>query len=204
MKAPRPVRLGVLGSGKGSNFGVIQESFLSGSLGCQPVIVISDVENSGILVLAKSFGVPCHYVEPGPFRTRLSADAEAEVVRLLREAGVDFIVLAGFMRIIKESLLSAFPGRILNIHPSLLPSFRGLEAWQQALNAGVAETGCTVHMVDADIDTGRILGQSIVPVLPGDSAETLHARIQAAEHELYPNIIRDFAEQLTSEEKGAV
>ena len=179
-------RFGVLGSGKGSNFRALAESFRDETLGCEPVIVLSDVENAGILDLSSEFGIPGHFVSPGPFRTKMSPEAEEEIVRLLREAEVDFVVLAGFMRVIKEPLLTAFPGRILNIHPSLLPEFRGLEAWRQAVKAGVSEAGCTVHMVDAGVDTGRILGQSRVPVLSDDTAESLHARIQVAEHELYP------------------
>jgi phosphoribosylglycinamide formyltransferase-1 len=157
------------------------------------VIVLSDIENAGILDLAKEFGIPGHFVAPGPFRTKMSPESEREIVRLIEEAKVDFIVLAGFMRVIKETLLRAFPGRILNIHPSLLPAFRGLEAWRQALEAGVSEAGCTVHLVDEGVDTGTILGQSRVPILPGDTAESLHARIQVAEHELYPRIVREFA-----------
>ena len=187
------LRFGVLGSGKGSNFRALAEAFQSGTLGAQPVIVLSDVEHAGILNLAREFKIPCHFVAPGSFRTKMSSEAEEEIVRLLREAKVDFIVLAGFMRVIKEPLLQAFPGRILNIHPSLLPAFRGLEAWRQAIEAGVSEAGCTVHLVDAGVDTGAILGQSCVPVLPGDTAESLHARIQVAEHELYPRIVREFA-----------
>lgn len=187
---------GVLGSGKGSNFRALAESFKNGTLGCEPAVVISDVEDAGMLTLASEFGIPGRFVCPGPFRTKMSPEAEAEIVLLLREAGVDFVVLAGFMRVIKEPLLQAFPGRILNIHPSLLPLFRGLESWRQALEAGVSETGCTVHLVDAGVDTGEILGQSRVPVLPNDTAHSLHARIQAAEHELYPRMVRVFAERL--------
>jgi phosphoribosylglycinamide formyltransferase-1 len=187
------LRFGVLGSGKGSNFRALAEAWRAGTLGCTPVIVLSDIETAGILGLAKEFGIPRHFVAPGPFRTKMSTEAEGEIVRLLEEAKVDFVVLAGFMRVIKEPLLRAFPGRILNIHPSLLPEFRGLEAWRQALEAGVPEAGCTVHLVDEGVDTGKILGQSRVPVLPGDTAETLHARIQVAEHELYPRIVREFA-----------
>jgi phosphoribosylglycinamide formyltransferase-1 len=187
------LRFGVLGSGKGSNFRALAEAWRAGTLGCTPVIVLSDIETAGILGLAKEFGIPRHFVAPGPFRTKMSTEAEGEIVRLLEEAKVDFVVLAGFMRVIKEPLLRAFPGRILNIHPSLLPTFRGLEAWRQALEAGVPEAGCTVHLVDEGVDTGKILGQSRVPVLPGDTAETLHARIQLAEHELYPRIVREFA-----------
>jgi phosphoribosylglycinamide formyltransferase-1 len=186
-------RFGVLGSGKGSNFRALAEAWRSGTLGATPAIVLSDIETAGILPLGREFGIPTHFVPPGPFRTKMTPEAEAEIVRLLREACVDFVVLAGFMRVIKSPLLEAFPGRILNIHPSLLPDFRGLEAWRQALEAGVPEAGCTVHLVDAGVDTGRILGQSRVPVLPDDTAESLHARIQVAEHELYPRIVREFA-----------
>jgi phosphoribosylglycinamide formyltransferase-1 len=163
------------------------------------VIVLSDIGTAGILDLAREFGIPGHFVAPGPFRTKMSPEAEGEIVRLLEEARVDFVVLAGFMRVIKEPLLRAFPGRILNIHPSLLPAFGGLEAWRQALEAGVPEAGCTVHLVDEGVDTGRILGQSRVPVLPGDTAETLHARIQVAEHELYPRTVREFAQGIRKE-----
>jgi len=189
-------RFGVLGSGKGSNFRALAEEWRSGTLGATPVTVLSDMETAGILPLGREFGIPTHYVNPGPYRTKMDPEAEKKVVRLLREAKVDFVVLAGFMRVIKAPLLEAFPGRILNIHPSLLPEFRGLQAWRQALEAGVQEAGCTVHLVDAGVDTGRILGQSRVPVLSGDTAESLHARIQVAEHELYPRIVRDFAKQI--------
>jgi phosphoribosylglycinamide formyltransferase-1 len=186
-------RFGVLGSGKGSNFRALAQAWRDGSLGAVPVLVLSDNPEAGILSLGAEFGLPARSVPPGPFRTRMAPEAEEEVVRLLRDAQADFVVLAGFLRVIKSPLLEAFPGRILNIHPSLLPSFRGLEAWRQALEAGTPETGCTVHLVDAGVDTGRILGQARVPVLPGDSAESLHARIQAAEHALYPRIVREFA-----------
>ena len=104
------------------------------------------------------------------------------------------MALAGYMRIVKAPLLEAFPGRILNIHPSLLPKFPGLEAWKQALSAGVSETGCTVHSVDSGMDSGEIIAQSAVPVLPGDSPEILHARIQEAEHLLYPSVLRMLGE----------
>jgi phosphoribosylglycinamide formyltransferase-1 len=189
-------RFGVLGSGKGSNFRALAEAWKAGSLGATPVIVLSDIESAGILSLGAEFGITARFVPPGPFRTKMAPESEEEVVRLLREAKVDFVVLAGFMRVIKSPLLDAFPGRILNIHPSLLPAFRGLEAWRQALEAGVPEAGCTVHLVDAGVDTGRILGQSRVPVLPGDTAGSLHARIQVAEHELFPRIVREFSETL--------
>jgi len=199
-ESPVP-RFGILGSGKGSNFRALAEAWKGKTLGCEPVIVLSDVETAGILSLGSEFGIPSRFVHPGPFKTKMTPESEEELVRILREAKVDFVVLAGFMRVIKEPLLNAFPGRILNIHPSLLPSFRGLEAWRQALEAGVTEAGCTVHLVDAGVDTGKILGQSRVPVLPGDTAETLHARIQVAEHELYPRMVREFAREIESESR---
>ncbi len=122
-------------------------------------MVISDVEGAGILDAARGYGVRAEYVAPGRFRTKLEPEAEERVARLLTEAGVELVVLAGYMRMVKEPLLEAFPGRIINIHPSLLPAFPGLEAWKQALAAGVAETGCTVHWVDRGMDTGPIIAQ---------------------------------------------
>ena len=111
---------------------------------------------------------------------------------MLRDAGVELVVLAGFMRVLKSPMLEAFPRRIINIHPSLLPKFPGLEAWKQALAAGERVTGCTVHYVDEQIDHGDIIAQREVPILPDDTAETLHARIQIAEHELYPAVVAQF------------
>ena len=188
------LRLGVLGSGKGSNYRAIQEAILRGELGAETRLVISDVEEAGILEAARRHGVRAEYVAPGRFRTKMEPGAEERIVRLLKEAGVELVVLAGYMRMVKEPLLEAFPGRIINIHPSLLPAFPGLEAWKQALAAGAAETGCTVHYVDRGMDTGPIIAQRRVPVLPGDTPETLHARIQVAEHEVYPEVVRKIAE----------
>jgi len=183
------LKLGVLGSGKGSNFRAIAEAIARGDLDAEVCIVLSDVETAGLLDLARERGLRAEFIAPGRFKTRLEPDAESRLVARLREAGVEWVVLAGYMRMIKAPLLAAFPRRIVNIHPSLLPAFPGLEAWRQALAAGVAETGCTVHYVDAGMDTGEILPQRAVPVLPGDTAETLHARIQVAEHVLYPAVL---------------
>lgn len=191
-----PLRLGILGSGKGSNFRVLVEAARSTVSAYEPVIVISDVADAGILKLADQFKIPSLFIEPGPFKTKLTEAIEQKIVTHLQAAKVDFIALAGFMRVIKEPLLKAFPGRILNIHPSLLPQFPGLEAWRQAHAEKVSETGCTVHLVDEGIDTGKILGQSRVPIFSEDTPETVHARIQEAEHELYPRIVREFAERL--------
>ena len=191
-----PLRLGVLGSGKGSNFRAIAEAIDRGELDAEVRIVISDIELAGILELARARGIRAEYVAPGRFRTKLEPEAEVRVAALLREADVELVVLAGYMRMIKEPLLSAFPGRIVNIHPSLLPQFPGLEAWAQAVTAGVPETGCTVHWVDAGMDTGPILAQRKVPVLPGDTVQSLHARIQEQEHQLYPEVIARLASEL--------
>jgi phosphoribosylglycinamide formyltransferase 1 len=188
-----PLRLGVLGSGKGSNFRAIMEQINDGRLDAEVRIVISDVENAGILSFARDFQIPGLYVRPGRFRAKLEPEIEEDVVRLLREASVELVVLAGFMRIVKEPVLRAFPGRIINIHPSLLPKFPGLEAWKQALATGETVTGCTVHYVDAGVDTGKILAQKTVPILPDDTPERLHARIQKAEHELLPAVLAEIA-----------
>ncbi|MBV8533586.1 MAG: phosphoribosylglycinamide formyltransferase [Verrucomicrobia bacterium] len=189
----QPLRLGVLGSGKGSNLRAIMEQINDGCLDAEVRIVISDVENAGILSLARDFQIPGLYVRPGRFRAKLEPEIEEDVVRLLREASVELVVLAGFMRIVKQPVLRAFPGRIINIHPSLLPKFPGLEAWKQALAAGETVTGCTVHYVDAGVDTGKILAQKTVSILPDDTPERLHARIQKAEHELLPAVLAEIA-----------
>ena len=186
------LRIGILGSGKGSNCRAILERIREGTLAAEPRIVIADVERAGILDIAKEFGVPAAYVPPGKFRTRLEPEAEQLLVDTLRGAGVELVVLAGFMRVLKSPTLDAFPHRIINIHPSLLPKFPGLEAWKQALDASDRVTGCTVHYVDAGIDSGAIIAQREVPILPNDTPETLHARIQVAERELYPEALRQF------------
>jgi phosphoribosylglycinamide formyltransferase 1 len=190
-----PLRLGILGSGKGSNFRAIMEQIVNGRLNAEVRIVISDVENSGILSFAHDFQVPGLYVRPGRFRTRLEPEIEQDIVRLLVGADVELVVLAGFMRVVKQPLLSAFPRKIINIHPSLLPKFPGLEAWKRALAAAEPKTGCTVHYVDAAIDAGEILGSETVPILPDDTPESLHARIQRAEHVLLPSVIAGLAER---------
>lgn len=191
----RSLSLGILGSGKGSNCRAVLESIRAGKLAAHASVVISDVLDAPILEIAREFSVPNAYLSPGHFRTRLEPSVEAELVRMLRSANVDLVVLAGFMRVLKSPLLEAFPRRIINIHPSLLPKFPGLEAWKQALAAGETITGCTVHYVDEKIDHGDIIGQREVPILPNDSAETLHARIQIAEHELYPAVIAQLCAQ---------
>jgi phosphoribosylglycinamide formyltransferase-1 len=193
-----PARLAVLGSGTGTNFVAIQQAILAGRLDAEIALVVSDVPDAPILARAREFGLRTAALPPSPFRTKLGPDAETALLEMLENAGARWIVLAGFMRVVKEPLLRAFPNRIVNIHPSLLPAFRGLRAWEQALAAGVTETGCTVHFVNAEVDGGAIIAQQRVPVLPGDTAATLQARIQAAEHELFPRALQDL---LKAEEK---
>jgi len=187
--------IGILGSGKGSNCRAILERIRSGDLAAEARVVISDVLDAPILDIAREFSVANAYLPPGQFRTRLEPEAEEELVRILRDAGVHLMVLAGFMRVLHAPMLKAFPRSIINIHPSLLPKFPGLEAWKQALAAGETMTGCSVHYVDEKIDHGQIIAQREVAILPHDTPESLHARIQIAERELYPTVIAGFCEK---------
>ena len=190
-----PLVIGVLGSGAGTNYQAVVEAIAAGTLTHTQVgVVLSDKPEAAILDRARAAGTPALYVDPGPFKTKLDHDAEARYIAALREHRVALVVLAGFMRIVHADLLAAFPGRIVNIPPSQLPAFTGLAAWKQALEYGVKVTGCTVHLVDAQVDHGPILGQAAVPVLPDDTPETLHARIQEREHTLYPAVIQAFAD----------
>jgi phosphoribosylglycinamide formyltransferase 1 len=186
-------RLGILGSGKGTNFAAIGDACATGKIPAEVAIVLSDVESAGILARARERKIPAQFIPPGKFRTKLDEEAEREFVKVLREAKVDLIVLAGFMRVLKGDFLRAFENRIVNVHPSLLPSFPGLEAWKQALDHGVKVAGCTVHFVDAGVDAGPIVGQQTIPVLDNDTAESLHTRIHEAEHELYPKCVAAIA-----------
>jgi phosphoribosylglycinamide formyltransferase 1 len=187
--------LGILGSGKGTNCRAILERIKSGELQAEARAVISDVLEAPILDIAREFSVPNAYLPSGAFRTRLDPQTEMELVRILRDAGVELVILAGFMRVLKSPMLEAFPKKILNIHPSLLPKFPGLSAWTQALAAGEKVTGCTVHYVDESVDHGDTIAQREVPILPDDTPETLHARIQIAERELYPEVISRFCRE---------
>ncbi len=189
MTGEHKFRVGVLGSGKGSNFVAIADACAAGKVPAEVAIVLSDVAEAGMLERARERSLPAQFIPPGKFRTKLDDDAERAYIEALRAAQVDLIALAGFMRVLKGEFLRAFEGRIINIHPSLLPSFPGLEAWKQALDFGVKVTGCTVHFVDAGVDSGPIIAQETVAVMDNDTAETLHERIQAAEHELYPRCV---------------
>ena len=189
MTSPRKFRIGILGSGKGSNFAAIADACAKQIIPAEVVLVLSDVAEAGILERARERNIIGKFIAPGKFRTKLDDEAEGRYIEALREAEVDLVALAGFMRVLKGEFLRTFEGRIVNIHPSLLPSFPGLEAWKQALDHGVKVTGCSVHLVDAGVDSGPIIAQQAVSVLDDDTAATLHERIQGAERELYPKVI---------------
>jgi phosphoribosylglycinamide formyltransferase 1 len=189
MEQFQPLRVAILGSGRGTNFVALSEAIQRDGLPVDVRLVVSDAETAPILEHARERGYPARYLPPGAFRTKLDEAAESSYLHALNEAGVEFLVLAGFMRILKGPLLHQFSGRVVNIHPSLLPAFPGLNAWQQALDYGVKVTGCTVHLVDEGVDTGPILAQQAVPVLDTDTPTTLHERIQVAERGLYPAVI---------------
>ena len=184
------LNIAVFGSGSGSNYQAIAEAIAAGTLNARIACVIADVEDAFILERARKNGHPAIYLDCAPFKTKLDGEAEQRALQLIEEHGGDFIALAGFMRIVKPGLLRAFAGRIVNIHPSLLPNFPGLHAGRQALEAGAAETGCTVHFVDEGIDTGPILIQKKVPVLADDTEESLMNRIHEQEHIAYPEALR--------------
>lgn len=187
------LQLGVIGSGKGSNLDSIARAISSGDLLADVRLVVSDSPSAGILEVAQKWGLPSSILPPSRFKTRLEPEIEEDLVRLLKAAGVQTVVLAGYMRMLKAPMLDAFPRAILNIHPSLLPAFPGVDAWRQALLAGVKVTGCTVHWVDAGMDTGSVIAQREVAVLDSDTPETLHARIQEVEHQLYPQVLKSIS-----------
>jgi phosphoribosylglycinamide formyltransferase-1 len=187
-------RIGVLGSGTGSNCEAILDACAAGRIPGRVALVLSDVADAPILERARKRGVEARFIGPSQFKTKLEPELEEHVVKILRDAGVDLVALAGYMRVLKPPLLRAFAGRIINVHPSLLPAFPGLRAWEQALKHGVKVTGCTVHFVDEGVDSGPIILQQPVPVFANDTPTSLHQRIQVAEHSVYPEAIRLFAE----------
>jgi len=184
------LRLGVLGSGAGSNMQSIVDAIAAGTLNAEIRVVLADVPDATILDRARRHGIPCQFLDCAPWKTKLEGPAEDRCIEILKAADVDTVVLAGFMRIVKPKLLAAFPNRVLNIHPALLPAFPGVHSWTQALDYGCKVAGVTVHFVDAGTDSGPILVQKAVPVLETDTPETLHARIQVQEHLAYPEALR--------------
>ena len=187
------LRIGVLGSGNGSNCEAIFQACDRGQIPGRVVVVVSDIADAFILERARQHGIPAHFVGPSRFKTKLEPELEEQIVKILQNAGVELVALAGYMRVVKTPLLSAFDGKMLNVHPSLLPAFPGLHAWEQALNYGVRVAGCTVHFVNEGVDAGPVVLQQAVPVQAADTPATLHKRIQAAEQTLLPAAIRLFA-----------
>ena len=185
--AGRPARLGVLASGSGSNLQALLDACKSGALDARVALVICNVPGARCLDRAREAGVPALLL---PHQGLQREEYDTKLVAALREHQVDLLCLAGFMRLITAVLLRAFPDRVLNIHPALLPSFPGMHGARQALAAGVRVAGCTVHFVDEGTDTGPILVQAAVPVLPGDTEETLQARIHAQEHQAYVRAVQ--------------
>ncbi|MBI5818125.1 MAG: phosphoribosylglycinamide formyltransferase [Verrucomicrobia bacterium] len=190
----RKFRLGILGSGSGTNCQALLDACAKPDFPAEIVVIVSDVENAKILDRARQAGIEAAYIPPGKFRTKLEPEVEQRYVAALRQHNVELVCLAGFMRVLKDEFLRAFPGRVINIHPALLPAFPGLHSWKQALDHGAKVAGCTVHFVDAGVDSGPIIVQAAVPVLDSDTAQTLHARIQVEEHRIYPEAVRLIAE----------
>ena len=184
------LKLGVLGSGSGSNMQSIVDAIEAGELDATVEIVLADVPEAKILDRARKHGIKAQFLDCSPWKTKLADAAEDECIRILKENACDTVVLAGFMRIVKPKLLAAFPNRVLNIHPALLPAFPGVHSWTQALDYGCKVAGVTVHFVDAGTDSGPIIVQRTVPVMEDDTPETLHARIQVEEHIAYPEALR--------------
>jgi phosphoribosylglycinamide formyltransferase-1 len=174
----------------GTNCEAILAACASGRIPGQVALVLSDVAGAPILERARKRGVETQFIGPSRFKTKLEPELEERAVQRLRDAGVELVALAGYMRVVKSPMLQAFAGRIVNVHPSLLPAFPGLRAWEQALTHGVKITGCTAHFVDDGVDSGPIILQQPVPVFDNDTPESLHQRIQLAEHQIYPEAIR--------------
>jgi phosphoribosylglycinamide formyltransferase-1 len=188
------LKLGILLSGRGSNFRAVVEAIGAGSLDAEVELVLSNKSDAGGLLIAHEFGIPSRVLSP----KGLSAeDYDKQLAQILMECKVDLVVLAGYMKIVGKPLLDAFPGRIVNIHPSLLPKFKGLHAQKQALEAGETVSGCTTHWVDETLDGGPIIMQAQVPILPGDTEESLSARILIEEHKLLPQTLQKISQSFT-------
>ncbi len=177
-----PLKLGILASGNGSNFEAIAEAINNQKLNAQIQVMIYNNPGAKVISRAEKWGVSSVLLNHREYKNREEFDRQ--IVKTLQEYDVEWVIMAGWMRIVTQVLINAFPNKIINIHPSLLPSFKGIKAVEQALKAGVKITGCTVHLVDVEVDNGPILMQAAVPILPDDTPETLHERIQVQEHKI--------------------
>jgi phosphoribosylglycinamide formyltransferase-1 len=192
MTSPRTRRLAVLASGRGTNFVALAEAAARGALGGDVVVLMTDRADCGAVREAQARGIAVETLEVPARGARLGEAAERDAIARLRARGIDTVLLAGFMRILSNEFLAAFPDRVLNVHPSLLPSFPGVDAIARAYRHGVRVTGCTVHLVTEGVDDGPILAQRAVDVEDGADLEALEARIHAAEHALYPEAVYRF------------
>lgn len=189
------MRVVILGSGRGSNAEAILRARDAGHLGRAEIVqIFSDQPDAGILALGPRFGVPAAFLDAAPFRTKLEGEGERRYIDAIDACRPDLIVLAGFMRVLKPAFLGHFAGRVINLHPSLLPSFPGLDGIGQAFRRGVKITGCTVHHVTAEVDGGPIIDQAAVRIEPGDTLEGVAAKVHAAEHALLPAVIARLSE----------
>jgi phosphoribosylglycinamide formyltransferase-1 len=187
-------RVAILGSGRGSNARAILEAQRKGRLGYAEVVgILSDQPDAGILDHGREFGVDSRSISAAPYKTKLEGEAESIYIRQLQSWDVQLVVLAGFMRVIKSAFLKAYAGRIINLHPSLLPRFPGLESIRRAWESGETETGCTVHWVNDTVDGGDVIRQKRVPIEPGEELAALEERVHAAEHQLLPSVIADLS-----------
>jgi phosphoribosylglycinamide formyltransferase 1 len=182
-----PLQLGVMASGSGTNFAAVAKAIAEGQLNAEIKVVIYNNPHAKVKERAEEFAIPAILVDHRAYQSRENLDQE--IVALLQTHGVDWVVMAGWMRITTQVLLDGYPNRVINIHPSLLPSFKGIKAIEQALRAKVKITGCTVHLVSLEVDSGEIIMQAAVPVFEDDTLDTLHARIQAQEHRILPQAI---------------
>ncbi|NER98332.1 MAG: phosphoribosylglycinamide formyltransferase [Symploca sp. SIO1B1] len=182
-----PLKLGIMASGNGTNFEAIAQAIQDGRLNAQIQLLIYNNPGVKAAARAENWGVPAVLLNHRDYPQR--EDLDRKIAQTLQEYEVEWVVMAGWMRVVTSVLINAFPNRIINIHPSLLPSFKGVRGIEQALEAGVKITGCTVHLVTLEVDSGTILLQAAVPILPNDTPETLHARIQVQEHRILPQAI---------------
>ena len=192
------LNIAIFGSGSGTNAQALIDATEAEKLNVNIKCILSDVKTAPILERARKHQIPDIYFDCAPFKTKLDGEAEQNVLRILEEHDVNFIVLAGFMRIVKDGLLKAYEGRIINIHPSLLPSFPGLDSGKQAFDYGVKITGCTVHFVDAGIDTGQIINQRIIHIEKSDTLESMMEKLHAQEHIAYTEALQWITEGTVS------
>ncbi len=193
-KRNKKIRIAIFISSRGSNMEAILENIKNKKLvGVEVGVVIADNADAKGLDIAKSYGVRAEFVDPAPFKTKLEGEAEQKVIQILKDENIDLICLAGFMRMVKQKLVSRYEGRIINVHPSLLPNFKGLRAQKQAIDAGAKESGCTIHFVDMGMDTGKIIAQRKVKIESDDTEKSLARKIIKQEHILYTEVLNDIA-----------